>query len=110
MLDGDAGADTDLAAPSVLFDHDRSLQAVAEDRDPPLEEPLLVLRRVVLEVLGEIAEAARGLDRLDDLGALRPLELGQLGLELCLLVLRQMFCLLPDGLRLATRGQARGMT
>jgi hypothetical protein len=64
---------------------------------------LLVLGRVVLEVLGQVAEAARGLDRLDDLDALRSLELGQLGLELCLLVLRQMFCLLPDGLRLATR-------
>ena len=69
---------------------------------------MLVLGGVVLEVLGEIAEAACGLDRLDDLGALRPLELGQLGLEPCLLVLRQMFCLLPDGLRLATRVRRGG--
>ena len=50
-----------------------------------LEQALLVLRRVVLEVLGEVAEAAGGRDRLDDLLAPRALELGQLGLELRLL-------------------------
>ncbi len=61
------------------------MQPVAEDRDSPLEEALLVLGGVVLEVLREVAEPTRRLDRLDDLCALRALELGQLGLELSLL-------------------------
>jgi hypothetical protein len=55
---------------------------VAEDRDLPLQQPLLVLRVVVGEVLGQIAEAACRRDRLDHLGALRPLELGELGRQL----------------------------
>src|SRR5262249_38814707 len=46
--------------------------------DARLEQALLVLRRVVLEVLGEVAELARLLDRGDDLGAARALELGEL--------------------------------
>ena len=55
---------------------------MAQHPDPRLEEPLLVLRRVVLEVLGEVAVCARGRDRLYGFLPLRPLELGELGLEL----------------------------
>src|SRR4029453_10387142 len=69
-------------------------EPVAEDRDPALEEPLLVLGGVVLEILGQVAEAPGGLDRLDGLGPLRALELGQLRLEGLLLRLRHMFGLL----------------
>ena len=47
--------------------------------DARLEEALLVLRRVVLEVLGQVAELARFLDRRDDLLAARALELLELG-------------------------------
>ena len=52
-----------------------------QDRDPALEQALLVLRVVVGEVLGEVAEPACGRDRLDHLRPLRPLELGELGRE-----------------------------
>ena len=44
-------------------------------------QPLLVLRGVVLEVLGEVAVRARGRDRLDDRPPLRPFELVELGLQ-----------------------------
>ena len=44
-------------------------------------ERLLVLRRVVLGVLVQIAELARDLDLLRDLAPARPLELGELRLE-----------------------------
>ena len=49
--------------------------------DPRLEQALLVLRRVVLEVLREVAELPRGLDRLDGGLAPRAFELGELRLE-----------------------------
>ncbi len=58
------------------------LEAVAEDADARLHQALLVLRRVVLEVLREIAMRPRGRDRLDDRLPLRPLELLELGDEL----------------------------
>src|SRR5580765_2412974 len=58
------------------------LEARAQDRDLALEQALLVLRCVVLEVLGQVAVAARDGDRLHDLLAARPLELGELGEEL----------------------------
>jgi hypothetical protein len=61
-----------------VLDDDRVLDPVAEDRDPPLEQALLVLRVVIGEVLGQVAEAARRRDRLHQLGALGALELGQL--------------------------------
>ena len=57
------------------------VEPVAKDRDPPLEQSLLVLRRVVREVLREVALRAGHLDRLDDLLALRPFELFELGGE-----------------------------
>ena len=57
--------------------------AVAQDRDPPLEQALLVLRRVVLEVLGEIAVTAGDGDRLDDRLPAGSFELGELGSGSC---------------------------
>ena len=66
---------------AVVLDRHGMVEAVLEEGDPPLEHSLLVLRGVVLEVLREIAELACALDRLDDLGALRPFELGELRLE-----------------------------
>ena len=65
----------------VVLDGDRMIQALAQGADPRLEQSLLVLRSVVLEVLREVAELARGLDRLDRLLAPRAFQLGQLGLE-----------------------------
>src|SRR5438034_9824071 len=83
----------------VLVDDDRSLETVAQHRDPPLEQTLFVLRGVVLEVLRQIAEAARTRDGLHGLGAFRAFELGELRLELLLLRLGEML-----GLVLGHRG------
>ena len=73
-------ADADVLV-RVVLDGDRVVEALAQRADPRLEQALLVLRGVVLEVLGEVAELARRLDRLHGRLALRPLELGELGLE-----------------------------
>ena len=54
------------------------IETRAQRADARLEQALLVLRRVVLEVLGEVAELARGLDRLHDALAARAFELGEL--------------------------------
>ena len=93
--------DVDPRAGLVDDDHVRSLgddvrrallddlcvvEPVAEDHDPPLEQALLVLRRVVLEVLRQVAVGASGADRLDDLSALRAFELGELGGEASVLL------------------------
>src|SRR3954447_16967717 len=78
----DQGADgDDTAGRGLLLVDDRGvLQPVAQHPDPRLEQPLLVLRRVVFEVLGEVTvRACRG-DRLYDLLPLRTLELGELRL------------------------------
>jgi len=81
------------------------VEPVAQHPDPPLQQALLVLRRVVLEVLGQVAEPARGPDRLDDLGAAGAFELGELGLELLLLGEGQMLgSLLGPGTRVPVRG------
>src|SRR5437868_422421 len=66
------------------------LEARAQDRDLALEQPLLVLCRVVFEVLGEIAVAARGRDRLDDPLPARALKLRKLALELLALGAREL--------------------
>ena len=65
-LELDARADGDDAARRrrLLVDDRRVLEPVAQHPDPRLEQSLLVLRRVVLEVLGEIAVRPRGRDRL----------------------------------------------
>ena len=65
----------------VVLDRDRVVEALPQLADARLEQTLLVLRRVVLEVLGQVAERARHLDRLDRRLRLRPLELGELGLQ-----------------------------
>ena len=80
VLDLHDRADPDGALLSVL-DDDGVLDPAAQDRDPPLEQALLVLRVVVGEVLGEVAEAACRRDRLHHLGALGAFELGELGCE-----------------------------
>ena len=81
----------DLAVRDVrLVDRYRAEEPRPERPDPSLEQALLVLRSVVLEVLGEVAVLARGLDRLHDASAARPLELGELGLERRPLGLRQV--------------------
>ena len=64
-----------------MLDDDGVLDSAAQDRDPALEETLLVLCVVVGEVLGEVTEAAGGRDRFHHLGPLRALELGELGCE-----------------------------
>ena len=75
----------------VVLHRDRVIEALAQRADTRLEKPLLVLRRVVLEVLGEVAELAGRLDRLHGRLALRPLELGELGLEGGALIGGQVF-------------------
>ena len=62
-------------------DHHGVLDLGAQDRDLTFEQSLLVLGGVVLEVLGQVSMAAGHRDRIHDLGALGPFQLGQLGLE-----------------------------
>ncbi len=62
----------------VVLDRDGVLQPVAQLPDAGFEQALLVLRRVVLEVLGKVAERARGRDRLDGGRPARALQLRQL--------------------------------
>ena len=77
VLHLDHRADADDAVLGLL-DDDGVLDSMAQDRDPPLEQALLVLGVVIREVLGEVAEAARGCDRLDELRPLRAFQLGEL--------------------------------
>ena len=72
VLDLDDRADADVVVGLVL-DRDRVMQPVLEDVDAALQETLFVLRRVILEVLGDVAELTGALDRLDDLAATRAL-------------------------------------
>src|SRR5207247_8391017 len=86
VFDRHARADSDGAAPCGRFvDDDGAVEPVAENRDPPFEQSLFVLRRVVLEVLRKVAETPRSRDRLDRLRAPRAFELRELRLELRLL-------------------------
>ena len=105
-LELDARADADDAARrgGLLVDHLGRAQPLAENRDAALEQALLVLRRVVLEVLRQVAVPARDRDRLDDRLAPRPLELGELGRELLALGERQL--LAPLG-RTVPSGRSR---
>ena len=75
----------------VVLHRDRVIEAIAQRADTRLEQALLVLRRVVLEVLGEVTELAGRLDRLHGRLALRPFELGELGLEGGALIRGQVF-------------------
>ena len=74
VLDLDDGADADVLDAFVLDGH-RVVQPVLQQGDATLDHPLLVLGRVILEVLGEVAELAGALDRFDDLRALGAFEL-----------------------------------
>src|SRR5437763_4420639 len=63
--------DRDLPGLDLLLRDDAGgLQALLEQRDAGLEVGLLVLRRVVLRVLGDVAELARLADAVRDLAAL----------------------------------------
>src|SRR6188768_57438 len=102
VLDVDRRPDPDLAARGRrLVDDDRAVQAIANRPDPGFEQTLVVLRGVVLEVLGQVAERPGRRDRLDDLLAARPLQLGELRLEPLLLGRRHR-------LRLVARHAAEG--
>ena len=76
-LDVDDRADPDGVGVRVLDDLG-AVEPGAQRADARLEQALLVLRRVVLEVLGQVAELARLLDRRDDLGSPRTFELREL--------------------------------
>ena len=76
-----------------MLDRDGVVQLVAELADPGLEQALLVLRRVVLEVLGEVAERARRRDRVDRRLALRALHVGELRLQRLALCCRDLLAL-----------------
>ena len=61
-------ADRDDARVDVVgVDHARTGESLLELRDLVLEHRLLVLRVVVLGVLGDVAELARGADPVGDL-------------------------------------------
>ena len=77
VLDVDDRPGADVVV-GVVLDHDGRPKALAQLGDTRLEEPLVVLRGVILEVLGEVAECAGRRDRLDRRRAPRPLELRQL--------------------------------
>ena len=102
VLDVDRRPDPNLAARGRgLVDDDRPVQAIANRPDPGLQQTLVVLRRVVLEVLGQVAEASGRRDRLNDLPAARSLQLSELRLEPFFLVSRHR-------LRLVARHAAEG--
>ena len=68
-LDDRAGADMVVG---VVIDDARGVDPVTQLCDPRLQQALVVLRRVVLEVLREVAEPTSGGDRLDRGGSARP--------------------------------------
>ena len=105
VLDRDDGARADVIV-GVVLDDDRGVQPRTHLLDARLEQPLLVLRGVVLEVLREIAERARVGDRLDRGGAARPFELGELRLESALLLGGENLVLRPaHGAQATRRGE-----
>src|SRR5207245_4140414 len=75
--------DRDLAGLDLLLgDHAGVLEPLLEHRDAGLEVGLVVLRRVVLGVLGDVAELPRDADPLGDLAATHGGEVLDLLLEL----------------------------
>src|SRR5581483_7639219 len=83
VAQADLGPDRDLAGLDLLLGHDaRVLQALLEHRDAGLEMGLLVLGRVVLGVLGDVAELARSTDAVRDVAAPVYGQVLDLGLEL----------------------------
>src|SRR5581483_5218512 len=73
----DDRADPDLVRGGLLDDLG-GVEARPQRADARLEQPLLVLRGVVLEVLRQVAELARLLDRRNGLGAPRAFKLREL--------------------------------
>src|SRR6476469_1678690 len=108
-LELDARADCDDAARRglLLVDDRRVLEAMTQHPDPRLEQPLLVLRRVVLEVLGEVAVRPRGRERLYDLLPPWALELGELGLQLLVGGGRQQLALFVHPCHRGASGRSR---
>src|SRR5207248_3730078 len=78
--DLDDRADADDVGAGVLDDH-RALEPCAQRANARLEESLLVLRGVVLEVLRQVAELARRLDRRDHFLTTRAFEMCELGAQ-----------------------------
>ena len=94
----------------LLRDHARVAEPLLERGDAVLEQRLLVLRVVVLRVLGDVAELARGLDPVGDLAALVVREVLDLLLEL-LVAFRSEDDFLQLGLlkeKRAAQGRRRG--
>ncbi len=81
-INGDGGADVDLAGALRSIDDGRLGENVADLGNASLHHALLVLRVVVLGVFGNVAKLASNLDALADLGALDGFEVVQLFLEL----------------------------
>src|SRR6266567_2436446 len=75
LAEPDGAAHADLAGDAVLLDEDVVLDDHLELVDAGLFHALLVLGRVVLEVLGQVAQLARRLDLGRDLGPPDPREL-----------------------------------
>src|SRR5206468_1632173 len=111
VLDLDARADADrlVGGGNVLVHDHRAVEPIAQHPDAALKQTLLVLRRVILEVLREIAEAAGRRDRLHGLGTPRSLELRELCLELLLLRLRQRLGLVTRHRSRLARSPLRGV-
>src|SRR5579875_1435024 len=90
VLEAHLGSYRDLARADLLLRHDaRVLQPFLERRDPRLEVGLVVLRRVVLGVLGDVAELARGADPLGHLAAAHRRQVLDLLLELLVALRRE---------------------
>src|SRR5207302_4536164 len=79
LVEAHRAAEPHHAAGRAGLDDPVVLDDLLQLLDPALDEALLVLGRVILEVLGEIAELARALDLLDDVRPPDPGQLIQLG-------------------------------
>src|SRR4029078_3933830 len=89
VLDSHAAADGhDVGVDLRLVDHRRLAQLVLELGDPRLEHRLLVLGVVVFGVLADVAELARDLDPLGNLGRAN----GVHGLDFLLELLEALAC------------------
>ena len=75
----DGRAEADLVVRQLVEVHQRDVaDALLEQADPRLDEALALLRGVILRVLAQVAELARALDFLRQLGlelAVQPLDL-----------------------------------
>ena len=86
----DLRPDRDLARADLLLRDDaRILEPLLERRDARLEMGLVVLRRVVLRVLGDVAELARDADAVRDLASPHGRQFFDLCLKLLVAVRRE---------------------